>query len=345
MAPLARSRGAQCIAGYPVGGGSRFSKTRETPVGETVDFVPASNRTSADVADRDGASTPSRTRSAAPEHPFEPAGDSQRALRVVDSMAPMGSGTSATLDDLQRREQQHAPSSASQLEPESSRKLAKTKLCFDFRRGRCKDSECKFAHGRSELRFVNGVHKTSLCRWWAAGKCRADDSCRYAHGEEELRCASITSSEQSTLSNQVGPTSSSDLQVDNVEGRASSLFGESAHGPFRLNPSGGDAVLRVKGTFLEVAPVDAGLPLMKRLSRTWSDDGPGRCAQRTVNGAKPDEACDNGVRTRAGTSFSSRSASFISDMPMVATNSNAGESCERTVRLASVVDSRGASLD
>lgn len=303
MALHARASGAQCIAGYPFGGGSRKSKTIETVANKTVGFTPTFHHTNAGHADEQRGPTMSVTTSVAPDYQLEPTSGSQ--------------GVNATLDDRQHREQTLAPLSVSESDPDISRNLAKTKLCFDFRRGRCKDLDCKFAHGHSELRLVKGVHKTSLCRWWAAGKCRADDSCRYAHGEEELRCTILPNSEHSAIA-----ASSGDLQVDDSDSRAVSRSGDAAHCQPRPNPNRGDVVLRVKGTFLEVAPADAGLPLMKRLSRTWSDDGPGRCAQRTMCGGKFDEACDRGVSTRTESSFSSRSTSFVSDMPMVQTNSS-----------------------
>jgi len=67
--------------------------------------------------------------------------------------------------------------------------LAKTKLCYNYFRRKCNDSNCKFAHGYQELRATEGVYKTELCRWWSYGTCKAGDSCRYAHGVEELRSA------------------------------------------------------------------------------------------------------------------------------------------------------------
>lgn len=296
MAPHACSSAAQHIAGNPVGGGITPTETSGT-----VGLSPTSHRASVEDADGEGDFIPPTTGCGASEHSPEFAARSQRAPHAVSS-AQLGSGETAVLEDLQRREQKHAPSS------EGSRDLAKTKLCFDFRRGRCKTSDCNFAHGRSELRLVEGVHKTSLCRWWVAGKCRADESCRYAHGEEDLRLASVPCSRAKAVH-------SRDFQADKVKG------------PARPHPSGGDAVLRVKGTFLEVAPVDAGLPLMKRLTRTWSDEGPGRGTQRTMYSGKPDEACDNGISTRTGSSFSSCSAGFVSDVPMFCANSNAEELC------------------
>lgn len=67
--------------------------------------------------------------------------------------------------------------------------LAKTKLCYNYFRHRCRDSRCKFAHGYQELRATNNVYKTELCRWWSYGGCKAGSACRYAHGMEELRRA------------------------------------------------------------------------------------------------------------------------------------------------------------
>ncbi|CAE8610181.1 unnamed protein product [Polarella glacialis] len=61
--------------------------------------------------------------------------------------------------------------------------LAKNKLCHNFFRRKCHDPKFNFAHGYSELRATDTVFKTELCRWWAAGSCKAGASCRHAHGE------------------------------------------------------------------------------------------------------------------------------------------------------------------
>mmetsp|Transcript_8153 Transcript_8153/g.17757 ORF Transcript_8153/g.17757 Transcript_8153/m.17757 type:complete len:292 (-) Transcript_8153:97-972(-) len=65
--------------------------------------------------------------------------------------------------------------------------LVKTRLCPEFRHGRCRlGSACKFAHGRHELR--EGLcYKTQICWSWQTGNCRQGDLCMYAHGEHELR--------------------------------------------------------------------------------------------------------------------------------------------------------------
>lgn len=64
--------------------------------------------------------------------------------------------------------------------------LSKTRLCIKFSKGACKDSECRFAHSREELRDQPDLSKTAICRAFARGKC-TDTDCKYAHGETELR--------------------------------------------------------------------------------------------------------------------------------------------------------------
>jgi len=79
------------------------------------------------------------------------------------------------------------PFAHSEEELQKAPDLKKTKLCYNFFRRKCNDSNCKFAHGYAELRATDTVFKTELCRWWANGSCKAGSSCRYAHGIKELR--------------------------------------------------------------------------------------------------------------------------------------------------------------
>jgi len=64
--------------------------------------------------------------------------------------------------------------------------LTKTKICAMFKRGACRDSQCRFAHSQNELRSPPDLTKTSMCRAFARGRCR-DPTCKFAHGEKELR--------------------------------------------------------------------------------------------------------------------------------------------------------------
>eukprot|EP00746_Dinoflagellata_sp_MGD_P163662 gnl/MRDRNA2_/MRDRNA2_91838_c0_seq1.p1 gnl/MRDRNA2_/MRDRNA2_91838_c0~~gnl/MRDRNA2_/MRDRNA2_91838_c0_seq1.p1 ORF type:complete len:414 (+),score=81.26 gnl/MRDRNA2_/MRDRNA2_91838_c0_seq1:147-1388(+) len=64
--------------------------------------------------------------------------------------------------------------------------LTKTRMCPKVR---CQDANCPFAHTGDELRSTDFYFKTSLCTWYAAGKCRNGTNCHFAHGEKELRSA------------------------------------------------------------------------------------------------------------------------------------------------------------
>ncbi|KAH0478440.1 MAG: hypothetical protein KVP17_000522 [Porospora cf. gigantea B] len=66
--------------------------------------------------------------------------------------------------------------------------LKRTQLCQTWRRtGWCNDGKCRFAHGFGELRSTPDLYKTKLCSFWLKGDCRYGDECRHAHGEAELR--------------------------------------------------------------------------------------------------------------------------------------------------------------
>jgi len=76
----------------------------------------------------------------------------------------------------------------SDIELQSAPDLSKTKLCFKYFRGQCRDERCTFAHGYNELRATTSFYKTELCfQWSREGRCKASSNCRYAHGQEELR--------------------------------------------------------------------------------------------------------------------------------------------------------------
>ncbi|PHJ15945.1 zinc finger (ccch type) motif-containing protein [Cystoisospora suis] len=65
--------------------------------------------------------------------------------------------------------------------------LSKTKMCPSLqRKGRCeKGTACRFAHRQEELRATSDLYKTSLCYPWMLGSCPAGTQCRHAHGEAE----------------------------------------------------------------------------------------------------------------------------------------------------------------
>eukprot|EP00448_Togula_jolla_P003320 CAMPEP_0170605466 /NCGR_PEP_ID=MMETSP0224-20130122/19988_1 /TAXON_ID=285029 /ORGANISM="Togula jolla, Strain CCCM 725" /LENGTH=441 /DNA_ID=CAMNT_0010930471 /DNA_START=46 /DNA_END=1368 /DNA_ORIENTATION=+ len=67
-------------------------------------------------------------------------------------------------------------------------RLAKTKMCYFFERGKCASLSCRYAHSASELRHQPNLMKTKLCKMWGQeGKCADGENCIYAHGEVELR--------------------------------------------------------------------------------------------------------------------------------------------------------------
>lgn len=137
--------------------------------------------------------------------------------------------------------------------------LTKTKLCFNFFRRRCNDSDCSFAHGHHELRATTGIYKTELCRWYEAGECKAGSSCRYAHGLNELRpCPASSVLSQSPAEIIAEGNAVTEARRD----RSMSAFSE--------NFSDG-TVLCVRSTFLEIATDNKEAPLMRRLRRSWSD--------------------------------------------------------------------------
>jgi len=51
----------------------------------------------------------------------------------------------------------------------------------------CKDS-CQ-GSGGSTTKFRGQLHKTKLCTFWLQNKCARNDDCKYAHGKQELKHA------------------------------------------------------------------------------------------------------------------------------------------------------------
>jgi hypothetical protein len=67
--------------------------------------------------------------------------------------------------------------------------LRKTKICSFFQQGRCRyGGSCAFAHDMRELEAAPDLIKTSLCKHWVQGICPFSNAdCRFAHGKCELR--------------------------------------------------------------------------------------------------------------------------------------------------------------
>ncbi|CAE7865662.1 unnamed protein product, partial [Symbiodinium necroappetens] len=65
--------------------------------------------------------------------------------------------------------------------------LSFTSLCRKFAAtGVCDDPACSFAHNPEQLRATKKFFKTSLCKFHLNGRCRLGEECRHAHGEHEL---------------------------------------------------------------------------------------------------------------------------------------------------------------
>ncbi|SBT71646.1 zinc finger protein, putative [Plasmodium malariae] len=62
-------------------------------------------------------------------------------------------------------------------------------MCRNFMKNLCFKSkkECNFAHHVEELRSTDEFYKTTLCKFFLNGYCKADTNCRHAHGHKELK--------------------------------------------------------------------------------------------------------------------------------------------------------------
>ncbi|PFH33160.1 zinc finger (CCCH type) motif-containing protein [Besnoitia besnoiti] len=71
-------------------------------------------------------------------------------------------------------------------------KFYKTKMCPFYKKKRCEwGPDCKFAHGRKELRSGPDLSKTRMCpSLQRRGRCEQGAACRFAHHHEELRATS-----------------------------------------------------------------------------------------------------------------------------------------------------------
>lgn len=150
--------------------------------------------------------------------------------------------------------------SAEELQPAPD--LAKTKLCYNFFRGRCNDARCKFAHGSQELRSVVWVPYSPGV--WFFGE---DGTC-YPALDESL-----------AADGNLGGFSSVDDVLDAVRGAAEDQAHYSAalRRPDKAvaDTATGDSVaLRVRGTFMEAMRLpDEDDRVLHELSqkRSWSE--------------------------------------------------------------------------
>lgn len=73
------------------------------------------------------------------------------------------------------------------LSPQLRDQFRKTKLCVFTKKGRCEmGPSCPFAHSKEEQQPMPDLAKTKLCYNYFRGKC-ADSRCKFAHGSSELR--------------------------------------------------------------------------------------------------------------------------------------------------------------
>ena len=81
--------------------------------------------------------------------------------------------------------------------------LEKTRMCLYFLQGRCKYTDCSFAHSHDELKQApSNLRKTKMCELFLAGCCPNDFECNFAHSMDELKLRSRRS-----MSSSLSPTS------------------------------------------------------------------------------------------------------------------------------------------
>lgn len=73
------------------------------------------------------------------------------------------------------------------LSPQFREQFRKTKMCVFHRKNRCEmGTGCPFAHSQEELQPAPDLAKTKLCYNFFRGRC-SDSRCKFAHGSQELR--------------------------------------------------------------------------------------------------------------------------------------------------------------
>merc|ERR1719335_974550 len=65
----------------------------------------------------------------------------------------------------------------------------KTRMCHFYLQNKCRFGEsCRFAHTPNEIKPPPVLDKTSVCVAWSQGNCPlSSDECKFAHGRSELR--------------------------------------------------------------------------------------------------------------------------------------------------------------
>jgi hypothetical protein len=86
--------------------------------------------------------------------------------------------------------------------PQVPTALEKTRMCLYFLQGRCKYTDCSFAHSHDELKQApSNLRKTKMCELFLAGCCPNDVDCNFAHSMDELKVRSKRS-----MSSSLSPT-------------------------------------------------------------------------------------------------------------------------------------------
>jgi hypothetical protein len=94
------------------------------------------------------------------------------------------------------------PEEAANPAPQVQTALEKTRMCLYFLQGRCKYTDCSFAHSHDELKQApSNLRKTKMCELFLAGCCPNETECNFAHSMEELKVRSKRS-----MSSSLSPT-------------------------------------------------------------------------------------------------------------------------------------------
>ena len=75
-------------------------------------------------------------------------------------------------------------------------------MCLYYLQGRCKYTDCSFAHSHDELKQApSNLRKTKMCELFLAGCCPNEVDCNFAHSMDELKVRSKRS-----MSSSLSPT-------------------------------------------------------------------------------------------------------------------------------------------
>jgi len=191
------------------------------------------------------------------------------------------------------------PFAHSQEELHPAPDLAKTKLCYNYFRGQCNDSRCKFAHGSKELRSVWVPYSPGV---WFFGPGQDDNAAMVGYpGLDDSQsntidddCNLVAQEARSTTSTpslagdeerveSLSRTFSDPLRLQSCQPR---MGGDTWHQVVRVQDQqrhyehaqvhglGCGIALRVRGTFMEAMEMSAdedSLPAVSPMRRSWSE--------------------------------------------------------------------------